>query len=475
MRNNAMKFVGLAVVFLGELASLPIALGAANTSLVSTGSTAGASAQTKQFLKSLEGVKRVSLSEMDQIRRVFNSQTARSPVGPLSAAGGWNGGGGEGIACWSTNEEAADALDADGRLKPEARKSIRALYSADLWEFSDKVVYLPPKSAHTADQYLRDLTLEIIMPVSPYLGQRLLETAHLLHAAEDRRIWNALPPGAALVKINDAGSRAREMKPNCRAVQMVVRYLQRRPGEKFPRVFIDYDKDLYDKFLKLSPNAVDGIMFQAGLRLHEQLYAIGAEIGMNDSSMTRKLTALLMSDTLWSKLQSLPEHRRISTLYSVIYGIGFRHISWIYAQPREQKQTPKPFTKLSRQLARAHLALKYENLLIEILGAERMNTGWKTNDEEFRFIDRMTEVLDDEESFLFLASNEFNAGRSKYSGDIFITDLIDDNKGFAFLCDHFGKRKAMVDRGETRFTPVSQLTLYNKAVRYCAGVKPISD
>ena len=104
-----------------------------------------------------------------------------------------------------------------------------------------------------------------------------------------------------------------------------------------------------------------------------------------------------------------------------------------------------------------------------------MNTGWKTNDEEFRFIDRMTEVLDDEESFLFLASNEFNAGRSKYSGDIFITDLIDDNEGFAFLCDHFGKRKAMVDRGETRFTPVSQLTLYNKAVRYCAGVKPISD
>ncbi len=146
--------------------------------------------------------------------------------------------------------------------------------------------------------------------------------------------WNK---SQQLEVINDAypSRDVKEANPNCRLIQLAVRYIQASPLEKIPPVKVSFDSRLWEKL-----DATN----QAILVLHEEIYLISKQSGHKDSRYTRALVKKLMNKVVWSI--SDPDYLAMKVQNEINFGFG-DYIHVLYNSSPLPKN-PAPFSPESR-------------------------------------------------------------------------------------------------------------------------------
>lgn len=204
------------------------------------------------------------------------------------AEGGWEGSGGDGVACWNSQEEAQRAeaeIGVYGILSEKSKAAIASLVTLEYWEFKDKVYF--PEMATSREQ--------VLQKVQSFLEEYAPIFASQLKIVSDRISIDTWQKMDGVRQISDSTPARSIKKENglCRLVQLAGRFSKSRGIGKFPEVFVELDQVL---FVKLNP------LNQAMLILHERLYLLGRMINHYNSDDVRKVVARLTSSDLEMKL-----------------------------------------------------------------------------------------------------------------------------------------------------------------------------
>ncbi|MCM2323714.1 MAG: hypothetical protein NDJ90_10680 [Oligoflexia bacterium] len=215
-----------------------------------------------------------------------------------SADGGVSDGGGTGLACFETREEALSALDENGALKRGYRARIRSLDTTDAVEY--ETVYggfstpLPGDSALT---YLSRIIETRVKPFSPGFAEKLKKAITLA----DPKAWNSGPgrDGEKVVLLNDLGDsfplrQALRERPDCAVVPLINRR-DINTGELWPRVKVTHDPALLAIMRTAGKSRFGSTLNEGILILHEALYILATKMGHRTSERTRDLAAILLS------------------------------------------------------------------------------------------------------------------------------------------------------------------------------------
>jgi hypothetical protein len=350
---------------------------------------------------------KISTAEKDEIRKTIR--------GTVRMAGTWTGGGGEGVICFKSKEVKEASFDEEKRLKPVAIMSKTTLQVWDMAEQNRGQAPLLPRAGDNVKTYLDYIVKENIEYGSPYFAFRVRQALALILNEDGTVNWEDRGP---LAKLDDAGPRRIQIKPEtCEMIQIVARY--QRPGKNGqPEVFIDYDKNLFDHIGEDHP-AIK-IMSQAMLILHEALWLAGVEIGMPDSSRTRELNWLLMSRDLKKYLDQKGSHRRQLMFTTLIYSLRFRNVNALFVDPNAADE---PYSTGSRQRARAELAVVYRENASELLKSGKIQPGCSPLNSkycDYTILRSLAPKLNPEQTFLFLVASMANSKKIRFSDDTFL-------------------------------------------------------
>lgn len=395
-------------------------------------------------------VSNISTAEKDRIRRAIR--------GDILVAGGWTGGGGEGAICFPTKAEKEAAFDGEGKLRREAIPSKTTLQTFDIFENNFGSLPLLPRAGDDVKSYLEYVISENIAAASPYFALRVRQALALILKNDGSIAWE---DRGALVKLNDGGPRRKKINSDtCAIVQVVARYQKVAHGA-LPQVFVDYDKDLYDRLGDEHP-AVK-IISQAALILHEALYLAGVEIGMKDSSRTRQLNYWMMSRDLKAYLNQQGEGRRSRMFTTLVYTLGFRNQTSLFVDP---SINAAPFTKESRQKARAELATIYRENAEGLMRAGKIVGNCNPNRDrtcDETILRSLAQKLSPEQSFMFLAASYQNARKTLFDLDVFLVPG-DDRAQAQEVCRLIAADQA-ADKGDDYWAG-----FYVTGLRYCEGL-----
>ena len=394
-------------------------------------------------------VSKISTAEKDRIRKAIR--------GDVLVAGGWTGGGGEGGICFKSKAEKEAAFDAEGKLRKESIPSKTTLQTFDIAENNFGSLPLLPRAGDDVKSYLDYVVTENIAAASPYFALRVRQALALILNADGSLAWEDRGP---LAKLNDGGPRRKSVNADtCAIVQLVARY-QKVANGGLPQVFVDYDKDLYDHLGDEHPSVK--IIHQAALILHEALYLSGVEIGMRDSSRTRQLNYWMMSRGLKAFLSQQGAARRSLMFTSLIYTLGFRNQMSLFVDP---SVVASPFSKESRQKARAELATVYRDNAEGLLRAGKIPNNCNPNRDracDETILRSLAQKLSPEQSFMFLAASYQNARKTRFDLDVFLVPG-DDRAEASEVC-RLITADQVADKGDDYWAG-----FYVTAQRYCEG------
>lgn len=223
----------------------------------------------------------------------------------LLAEGGFNGsGGGGGLACFSSPEEAEKALDRAGRLNRNFIAKIRDFENFDTF----RIIYRDPRrweeasngnrhlrmplKGEQAEAFLRRVLYKNLIPFFPLLVERLIAFLERYPFSS----WEAIS-GKGLPKYPDLDDELlkdlQTEKNPCVYVQLAIR-LTEKPAKK---TYFVYDKDLIDFLHGFSADEIEYQHKLAVLILHEATYFLAKELGApNANQIYRVLEAALFED-----------------------------------------------------------------------------------------------------------------------------------------------------------------------------------
>ncbi len=207
-------------------------------------------------------------------------------------------GGGGGIACFRSEQDAERALDQSGRLRPGAEALITRMYVHDYLNPRGGISHMVrPRSNESAASFLYRHIQENIAPIHPTFADKLND----LVAAVDPRLWIHR---ASLPLIQDTGyadfrSGAVQGCSSSRYVQMALRYEMPQRG-RLSRIVIEADYRLMELLYKTLPRE-EAVLNEAMLILHEALYNFVMETGSWDSTRVFEMNALLFRRDLYFK------------------------------------------------------------------------------------------------------------------------------------------------------------------------------
>lgn len=375
------------------------------------------------------------------------------------AHGGWVSGGGEGLACWSTQELADVALDHEGRLTAEGRKTMTSLSMADIREQGAEPPTLPQPGEKVDDYIWRLLTVKAKITgafFSEVLNSLLIETG-----IGDETKWQDQPEG--LAKLDDAGERWGGSKPNCRFVQIALRLENRQPGQ-ITQVKMRYDRDLYERLYWMNEKREPGlgVFNQAVLKLHETFYLIRTEMGYHDSDAARLMLRTWLGTGEWVQCEDQRTCHNARILFKVnLLMAGYNEYPVVLDMV---DPSPAPeFSYLSRRRAfasRAHKALKI------LHGFSRANElNWQINfvttpKMREKFEEVFEPQLNDEEAFLEFAEQAYIDEASPYMVDLFL--LRENSLALSLVCQLAEQNRK-----------ISNWENLQKAARYCRAAAQI--
>ena len=238
----------------------------------------------------------VALALVACSRRPGSTPGAPSVAAPAPTqtadAGGWgSSGGGYGVACWASPDEAKQADDAIANAKPFAAKTksaIRSLVALETWEIEKKLRSWPNLSA-------REILAAVdarIADASPLFALRLEQLKPVIR----RERWTANADGKAWRATEDAHPK-RPLPPECRLAQLVIRRTDHRDAyaaypDRLPRVRVDFDADLM---------ALMSERDQALIETHERFYLLARSIGHATSDQVRESVVIVFAKEFWDR------------------------------------------------------------------------------------------------------------------------------------------------------------------------------
>lgn len=275
-----------------------------------------------------------------------------------SKAGGWgSSGGGSGVACFATEEEAkeADAYIQEGKPLPkEVRQKIRRLITLEYFEWEEykktNAVYgIHSFQSKEFNGILKEVDQRASM-VSPLFVYRLKQAGDLIRFSS----WQAQQ---SVPKVDDAKPRF-PIPLNCRQIQIAIRYSNNNntygegPVVKVPEVKVDFNQDLFSLMDPLN---------QAILVMHERVYLLGQAVGHPNSNIVRILTMKLFSDDLYKPKSELgyqgPHCEDLRTILQMAFGdyvLFFGEELKVPARPDSQESRYNSFYQLI-QMLRNHI------------------------------------------------------------------------------------------------------------------------
>lgn len=227
------------------------------------------------------------------------------------AEGGWEGSGGDGVACWQSEEEANEAekqlLDPKvGHLDQKTKETIVSLEVLDYWEKKKKTGLdsLEQYNLLKAEVHKRvNQELKLSVPLFFRLYKRVhkpIGSAYWQAKANVSQVNDTTPKSLESSSLRDSKfDEVKSKSPNCRLVQLAVRYQKKHEKGRVPDYWIEYDKYLVEEKL-------NGFQ-QAVLEIHESLYLVGADIGQKSSHRVRPaVTNILVAGFSWVSRKRAP-------------------------------------------------------------------------------------------------------------------------------------------------------------------------
>lgn len=262
--------------------------------------------------------------------RTFDANLGQN-IGSVSS-NGWNSsGGGGGIACFATQNEADTAVDKWGRVKREQIPQIKRLVVFDYFDakYLQNIDWRPsdlPKGNESSGDFLNRTLFSGLESVAPLLLENLL----ILHEIIPYKNWVKKSDG--LARFNDTGFSTKELNQvvksqgPCIYVQLASRYVKS-DEKKISKIEIHYDEGL----LKRMSELVEPQEYQlqvAILTLHEIVYTMAREVENDHSANVRALVSTLLSPKLKTWVQN-PQAKE--ELYIFLAEFTFDNLSEIFS------------------------------------------------------------------------------------------------------------------------------------------------
>jgi hypothetical protein len=392
---------------------------------------------------------------------LFFSLLANSSLSLANAGrgkkGGWSGGGGTGIACFTTKEMAEKAKSARAQSLPLSKQlldSITQLYATEVWEWSLQS-FVVPENGETSDAYLDRILKSLLESVSPSFYLKLKQ------ALDRTRFDNTnIANYQSQVESTEDTGPVRRMGANglnasetCTLVQIATRYARTQADGKIEAV-IEINKGLYEK-LGFSTEAIwpegSQIVNQAALKLHEALYLLGYGLNHQTSESVRSMVAtLLHRDFLMQDHLLKHKHLRFISrdkIIHILFQNGFGDFPFLETE------------NISSQKALLRQAYaKYENRLIDLIKsktAANLNLSFYNSlsalpeDEAFIYISQSSAADEKIVDFFSLIDPEY--------------DSTNDIKAICEMADKLANGKTVTVLG-----PTITKSLGEKALRFCS-------
>lgn len=296
----------------------------------------------------------------------------------ILATGGWSGGGGTGIACWSNTEDAKVAQYARTQKLPlpkELYERIKTLEVTEFWENRDKK-FVQPLVKETSNIYLQRILNVYFSNIAPSFKTKLEQALLQIDSSEEK-----LSADQYLMQIEDTGPiknyAKKEFTDYCSVVQIATRYARTINDVVETKFLLDFD--LYNK-LGLREGVLRRerqVINQALLRLHEGLYLLGYNLNQSTSEKVRGMSSyLVLQESYASLLKVLGEAFAISPTESTLTGLqkyailmilyhkGFGEVPFIGSgsrSPRKQ-QLKDSYKKYHEGLGELNQSLEKLNL-----------------------------------------------------------------------------------------------------------------
>jgi hypothetical protein len=220
----------------------------------------------------------------------------RLPAASSRLEGGWSGGGGTGIACWTDIEDAKQARLARSQklqLPQELYERIKTLEVTDYWEHREKL-FIKPFLNENSGAYLKRVLNLYFLNAAPSFNSKLEYALRQVGLNDEQ-----LPVGEqTLSQIEDTGPiknyNENDKQQACSVVQIATRYARTVKGKIETEFFLDqklYNKlGLRDGILQRERQTIN----QAMLRSHEALYLVGYSLNQSTSEKVRSMTSYLV-------------------------------------------------------------------------------------------------------------------------------------------------------------------------------------
>ncbi len=314
------------------------------------------------------------------------------------ADGGGSHGGGTGVACFKTVEDAQKVKAANGQISPEILPHLRSVTVTDQFEFDKKYgpffdIYPGDSNVNvdvtdlknpavlnqvramfeTPRQYLDRIIDEKMASLSPAFAALLKEALDQVAVAkwqnQPLRLINDLDLPSAL----DLRTRLTE-SPKCALVPIVNRESTPQPG-LWPQGKITFNPLLFDHLLyeniSYDNDQVYPILRHGGfvgaafLLLHEALYLIADKMGQDTSLLSRELAALLLSPNTYNFVKHEMAFMRL------LYYAGFDRLELFFdAEEKHQMNTTKNVRPLRDDAVKYPRYQFYRSIMQNILRIE---------------------------------------------------------------------------------------------------------
>lgn len=277
-----------------------------------------------------------NLDIKNDVKIKLDSQEQQSKM----QAGGWTGGGGTGVACFShpgSRHSIDDFKDSTGHLKSSSYDKITSLTMLDYFTFGQAKPalgfgHIPVEGDETAIEYLRRILNTHYSALAPLFTTKLLKYSEIVNQELEKQLnqdkEEPYPfPQPSLRDFGKSPMQAQERKlqqENCLTVQLATRYA-RIDNYSVQELFLDFDIKLLRKMRSLAPTNEVATVQEAALILHEAFYLIVSVLRQKDSFGTTFMAVpLLLSEATVRLRASSPYLRALDFRNALEYaGIGF--------------------------------------------------------------------------------------------------------------------------------------------------------
>lgn len=378
------------------------------------------------------------------------------------AKGGWvsGGGGGTGVACFNDETTARSfdpVLQNYNLLTDEKIAQIRSLVTLEAWDIQGNLAL---QTQYASMEQALATVHRKISDTSPILAFRLNQ----LRPSISIDTWKSRAEENSLFINTDDAQPQRTLTPNCRLIQLAVRYTDipasaKEIPRKIPKIKVLFEPRL---FARLQPHD------QAILLAHEELYLMARSLGHPNSDLIRKLVGYFFSETFLNKPS---DHRFRTQVQAWAVELLGDYMLYFADEP-----LPKPFDVPREkappysQLSRYHSFLSaLHKVRSEIHECSKTSDDNKACKDKVMHPDHQVGILNEEEVFTMFARLILDRRRENMRSSEYLVIPFTDKDQLTLAARNMldACTGAFDNRIDLVGTPLERFV--DKALNYCMG------